>query len=80
MIIGTIIEISNSTSTAGSSNTNGGGGCVIFQREADAVEWCQAMSQRLDFESGDTLVPYTAMYNTNTNVRRWWKSGTEYTG
>ena len=80
MIIGTILEVSQSPNGPDNNRANGSG-CVVFYNEADCVEWCIAMSEAFGpFPSANTLYVTTVMYNTNTNTRRYWFDGTEYTG
>lgn len=79
MIIGSILDVSQTASGIGSNSTNGTTTC-IFYTIADAVLWAELQSERIVVgPSSSYLFICTMVINTETNERRWWFDGTEYT-
>lgn len=82
MIIGSIIDVSQQASGVGTNSTNGASLQHFYTME-EAVIWAEMQSERLQFTvSGNDSYLFTAtvVINTETNTRRWWFDGTEYTG
>lgn len=82
MIIGSIVDVSQTASGVGTNATNGVG-LIHFYTMEDAVQWARLQSDRLHFNvsgSSSYLFTATVVINTDTNERRWWFDGTEYTG
>jgi hypothetical protein len=78
MIIGHILDVA-----VDNTNFSGNGGsatATVFYTWADAIAWARAMSEPITSPVQSDLYPMTVIYNTDTNVKRWWYNGTEYTG
>ena len=80
MIIASILEIGYNSAGSQHSGTNGAAS-VVFYTEADAEAWCLLQSQAVIYGSGSITAVCLCVYiNTDTNLRRWWYDGVEYTG
>tara|TARA_B110000879_G_C10900726_1_gene404362 strand:- start:165 stop:398 length:234 start_codon:yes stop_codon:yes gene_type:complete len=77
MLIGTIVDISNSNDPGNASYN--GTSSVIFYTYKDAVVWCELMSQGATYNTANLLTA-TMFIDTDTEIRRWWYGGVEYTG
>jgi len=78
MIVGHIMDVA-----VDNTNFSGNGGSattVLFYTWADAIAWATAISGPLTSPVQSDLYPLTVIYNTETDVKRWWYNGTEYTG
>ena len=80
MIIGSILDVSMTPGGVGGNSVNGTTTC-IFYTMADAILWAELQSERIVVgPNSGYLFMCTMVINTDTNVRRWWFDGTEYTG
>lgn len=76
MIVGMILDVDAGSGATG----NGGTGAMMhFYNWEDAVNWARDTSEVVDF-GGPSLRMFTMIYNCNTEVKRWFRNGTEYTG
>ena len=80
MILVTILEVTSSDSGTANANAQGTS-TVVFYTANDAIKYAIAMSEQVVFGSSNSdLQSLTVYYNTDTEERRWWFRGTEYTG
>jgi len=80
MIIGSILETSNSGGGTQNNNLNGASS-VIFYNMNDATEWARIQSEGMVYGTANyQCVTLISVVNTDTGERRWWFGGTEYTG
>ena len=79
MIIGAILESGDGQGSG--SNRQNGAALVVFYTMADAVSWAELQSTLVLYDTAPSAI-YTlcSVINTDTNVKRWWYAGTEYTG
>lgn len=79
MIIGAILE--TATNDAGQpSSTQNGAAMMQFYTMASAVAWAKEQSRIVIY--GDSLtriMTLCTVYNTETDEKRWWYNGIEYT-
>lgn len=83
MIIATIIEYSHQADGGVSSANREVNGCssTIFYAINDANNFALAMSRPILYGTvNETLYGLVVVYNTETDERRWWFNGVEYTG
>lgn len=80
MILVTILEVT--TSDPGAPNANAQGtSTIVFYTANDAIKYAIAMSDTVVYGTGNyDLQAVTVYYNTDTEEKRWWFRGTEYTG
>lgn len=80
MIIGSIVEYGGSQAGTQSSVHNGGAMMHFYSME-DAVTWASLQSERITYGTASTIMDTVCIVvNTDTNEKRWWYSGIEYTG
>ena len=80
MIIGAILEMSYN---AGGTDSNGmnGSALIQFYTMEQAENWALSQSELVQYGTSSTpLYTLCTIINTNTNVKRWWYNGIEYTG
>jgi len=77
MIIGAITEIGPAANPA---HTDKNGAAMLhFYTETDAENWA-LMQSRNTIVEGYAIACLCTVINTDTNIKRWWYNGTEYTG
>tara|TARA_B100000780_G_scaffold125162_1_gene87804 strand:- start:877 stop:1119 length:243 start_codon:yes stop_codon:yes gene_type:complete len=80
MIIGAIIEV-DTTGGAGADARLNGAAMMQFFTLKDAVVWAKLQSEAVTTVSGYNAVScVTTVINSDTEQKRWWFNGTEYTG
>lgn len=79
MIIGTILNSGNSSSAPEVNSTHDGFSTLIFYSNEDAENWAVLQSGNSQI-GGISYYVVCTVINTDTNVKRWWYAGTEYTG
>ena len=80
MIIGSILETSVNTGASQTATLNG---CamIIFYTMSDAVSWAELQSARVIYGTDpSSLYTLCSVINTDSDTKRWWYGGVEYTG
>lgn len=78
MIVGAIIETTDSTGVP--ERYHNGAALVTFYTMSDAIAWARIQSVQVTFDSSNhRTITLCTVVNTDTNQRRWWFNGIEYT-
>lgn len=77
MIVGMILDVTNSLSTA--NNNKGTGAMLQFYTWKDAIVWARETSINA-VSDNENLISTTMILNITTGERRWWFNGVEQTG
>lgn len=77
MIIGMILDVTNSLAT-GNDNKGTGAMCQFYTWK-DAITWATETSKNAVTDN-ENLITTAMILNTSTGERRWWFNGTEQTG
>jgi hypothetical protein len=81
MIIGMILDIGAYNSGEPSGQTQNGAAMMQFYNYQDAINWALDTSRNAPTgTAGASIRCMTMTYNCNTQERRWWFNGVEYTG
>jgi hypothetical protein len=79
MIIGSIIEVDWNSSGAQTTTTNGASS-VVFYTQTDADTWARLQSDQVIYGTANYSTScLIVVVNTDTEQRRWWYQGIEYT-
>ena len=79
MIIGAILEGGDGSGPG--TNRQNGFAMLMFYTMNDAITWAELQSGLVVFDTtGAQIYTLCSVINTETNVKRWWYNGTEYTG
>lgn len=80
MIIGAITEVTNQPTGVVNRELNGAS-LISFYTMEQAIMWARLQSeQTISGTAGNETYCLTTIINTNTEVKRWWFNGVEYTG
>lgn len=77
MIIGTIKDVTSTTSPYGSAN---GSAMLHFYTLSDAISWAEIQSQNTPVSGIADFACVCTVINTDDGSVRWWWNGSEYTG
>jgi len=78
MILGMILDVGNASGGPGNMTYNGTA-MLHFYTLNDAVNWALSTSELM--VTGDAPIRVmTCVWNGETNTKRWWYNGVEYTG
>jgi len=83
MIVATIIEYTPQSSGSPTSVNREINGCssTVFYTQSDAIVFARLMSELIVYGAGSSsLYGLVMVLNTDTEERRWWFGGTEFTG
>jgi len=80
MIIGAILETSWS-STGAQSQVQNGASILHFYNMQDAETWARIQSEYVAYGTNpEGILTLCTVINTDTELKRWWFNGIEYTG
>jgi hypothetical protein len=81
MIVGMILDVGAYNSGEPAGQTQNGSAMINFYNYQDAVNWALATSTNAVTGGNNASIRcMTMVYNCNTQERRWWFNGVEYTG